>query len=94
MANSPRPGIWSLERSRDYGKAYYPWQHFADTDGDCIAYFGHASLNKIVDVDSVICETKFSKVVPLEGGEVNYILIKFNIYLINKFYSDCSFLIE
>ncbi len=70
MGNSPRPGVWALEKSRDYGKTYTPWQYFADTPGDCVYYFGHSSLSPITRDDSVLCETRFSKIVPLEGGEV------------------------
>lgn len=33
MANSPRPGVWVLERSNDDGVTYEPWQYFADTLG-------------------------------------------------------------
>lgn len=70
MGNSPRPGVWILERSTDNGKTYSPLQYFADTPSDCVEYFGVDSLRPIIEDDSVICETKFSKVVPLEGGEV------------------------
>lgn len=31
MGNSPRPGVWVLERSADHGQTYHPWQYFADT---------------------------------------------------------------
>lgn len=71
MGNSPRPGVWVLERSRDHGKTFTPWQYFADTPVDCIQNFGQLSLQPISKDDSVICETKFSKLVPLEGGEVS-----------------------
>ncbi|GFT24279.1 laminin subunit alpha [Trichonephila clavipes] len=70
MGNSPRPGVWILERSTDYGETYQPWQYFADTKADCLINFGQESLTPLVADDSVVCETKFSKVVPLEGGEV------------------------
>ncbi|XP_076315805.1 laminin subunit alpha-like [Tachypleus tridentatus] len=70
MGISPRPGVWALERSTDGGKTYQPWQYFADTPGDCVQYFGNDSLHPLTEDDSVICETKFSKVVPLEGGEI------------------------
>lgn len=33
MANSPRPGVWVLEKSVDNGITYQPWQYFADTPG-------------------------------------------------------------
>jgi laminin alpha 3/5 len=29
MADSPRPGVWALEKSIDGGKNYKPWQYFA-----------------------------------------------------------------
>lgn len=70
MANSPRPGLWVLEKSADYGKTYTPWQYFSDSPADCETYFGKDSLQPITRDDSVICSTEYSKIVPLEGGEV------------------------
>ena len=32
MANSPRPEVWVLERSRDNGETFKPWQYFAETE--------------------------------------------------------------
>lgn len=29
FANSPRPDLWVLERSTDFGHTYQPWQYFA-----------------------------------------------------------------
>lgn len=29
FANSPRPDLWVLERSVDFGQTYQPWQFFA-----------------------------------------------------------------
>lgn len=29
FANSPRPDLWVLERSVDFGNTYSPWQYFA-----------------------------------------------------------------
>lgn len=37
---------------------------------DCERYFGKESLQPITRDDSVICSTDYSKIVPLEGGEV------------------------
>ena len=31
MGNSPRPGVFALERSTDFGDTWKPWQYFADT---------------------------------------------------------------
>ncbi|XP_071537849.1 laminin subunit alpha isoform X2 [Panulirus ornatus] len=70
MGNSPRPGVWVLERSVDKGETYTPWQYFADNEGDCENFFGKESLNPITEDDDVTCVTHFSKVVPLEGGEI------------------------
>lgn len=32
MANSPRPGVWALEKSMDKGVTFTPWQYFADSN--------------------------------------------------------------
>ena len=73
MANSPRPGVFALERSYDYGETWQPWQYFADTPTDCEQFFGDVGYSpSITRDDSVICSTDYSKVVPLEGGEVTY----------------------
>ncbi|XP_054012773.1 laminin subunit alpha [Hylaeus anthracinus] len=70
MANSPRPGLWVLEKSKDYGKTWSPWQYFSDTASDCVTYFGVDSQKPITRDDSVICTTEYSQIVPLEGGEI------------------------
>jgi len=72
MANSPRPGVFALERSKDYGETWQAWQYFADTPADCEQFFGEAGYSRSITTDdSVICSTDYSKVVPLEGGEVS-----------------------
>lgn len=79
MGNSPRPGLWVLEKSADYGQTFTAWQYFSDLPSDCERFFGRESLLPITKDDSVICSTEFSKIVPLEGGEVRTIIIfKFN----------------
>lgn len=35
MANSPKPGIWILEKSVDHGQTFTPWHYFADNDAEC-----------------------------------------------------------
>ena len=32
MADSPRPGVWALEKSMDGGKTWTAWQYFAGND--------------------------------------------------------------
>lgn len=72
MANTPRPGVWALERSTDFGLSWKPWQYFADTPSDCMKFFGVQADRDIYADDAVICSTEFSKIVPLENGEVSF----------------------
>jgi laminin alpha 1/2 len=74
-ANAPRPGNWILEKSLD-GVNYKPWQYFAITDYDCQRIYnvpaveGKPSYDYLRD-DEVRCTSYFSKLNPLENGEVN-----------------------
>ncbi|CAG9136876.1 unnamed protein product [Plutella xylostella] len=77
MGNSPRPGLWALEKSTDYGKTFKPWQYFSDSPQDCERYFGKESIQPITRDDSVICSTEYSKIVPLEGGEIPISLLNY-----------------
>ncbi|VVC86157.1 unnamed protein product [Leptidea sinapis] len=77
MGNSPRPGLWALEKSTDYGKTFKPWQYFSDSPQDCIQFFGKESLQPIRRDDSVICSMEYSKIVPLEGGEIPISLLNY-----------------
>lgn len=70
MGNSPRPGLWVLERSKDYGKTWSTWEYFSSTASDCLTYFGIEANTPITRDDSVICNTQFSSIVPLSGGEI------------------------
>lgn len=70
MSNSPRPGVWVLERSVDHGKTWQPWQYFAGNDYECRKHFDVSGDEPIVRDDQVICSTEFSKVIPIEDGEV------------------------
>ncbi|CAI9728190.1 laminin subunit alpha-like [Octopus vulgaris] len=70
MANSPRPAVWILERSTDFGKTWSPWQYFTGSDSECREYFRIPSSESPRRDDEAICTTKFSDVVPLEDGEI------------------------
>nr|XP_009294934.1 laminin subunit alpha-5 isoform X1 [Danio rerio] len=70
FANSPRPDLWVLERSIDFGKTYQPWQFFASSKRDCIERFGQRTIERIYHDDDVICTTEYSRIVPLENGEI------------------------
>ncbi|XP_061425546.1 LOW QUALITY PROTEIN: laminin subunit alpha-2 [Lethenteron reissneri] len=76
-ANSPRPGSWVLERSLD-GVAYTPWQYYAVTDADCLIRYsvmptiGNPTYRRD---DEVICTSYYSRLVPLENGEIHTSMI-------------------
>ncbi|XP_074203650.1 laminin subunit alpha-5 isoform X2 [Camelus bactrianus] len=70
FANSPRPDLWVLERSTDFGRTYQPWQFFASSKRDCLERFGPQTLERISRDDAVLCTTEYSRIVPLENGEI------------------------
>uniref|UniRef100_A0A3B4YWT5 Laminin A chain n=1 Tax=Stegastes partitus TaxID=144197 RepID=A0A3B4YWT5_9TELE len=70
FANSPRPDLWVLERSIDFGLTYQPWQYFASSKRDCIERFGQSTIERINHDNDVICTTEYSRIVPLENGEI------------------------
>ncbi|GAA6071258.1 laminin subunit alpha-3 isoform X1, partial [Tachysurus ichikawai] len=71
FANSPRPDLWVLERSVDQGRTFIPWQYFAHSKQDCIERFGTEPNGRTVRDDDQICTTEYSRIVPLENGEVS-----------------------
>uniref|UniRef100_A0A452HN43 Laminin subunit alpha-5 n=1 Tax=Gopherus agassizii TaxID=38772 RepID=A0A452HN43_9SAUR len=66
----PRPDLWVLERSTDFGLTYEPWQYFASSRRDCIEKFGPNTVKRITKDDDTICTTEYSRIVPLENGEI------------------------
>ena len=84
-AISPRPANWILERSVD-GKVWAPWQFFAISDEECWHAYGvEPKIGKPNSYDydeEVICTSYYSKLEPLENGEVrqNYGLIYLCIF--------------
>ncbi|GFU33502.1 laminin subunit alpha-1 [Nephila pilipes] len=76
-AISPRPGNWILERSLD-GIIYKPWQYYALSDSECWEAYGirptigqpHYRTD-----DEVICTSYYSKLDPLENGEIHTSLV-------------------
>ncbi|XP_010077237.1 PREDICTED: laminin subunit alpha-2-like, partial [Pterocles gutturalis] len=71
-ANSPRPGNWILERSLD-GVDYQPWQYYAITDSECLTRYNihpRPGTPSYIKDDEVICTSYYSKIHPLENGEV------------------------
>uniref|UniRef100_A0A8V0XR45 Laminin subunit alpha 3 n=1 Tax=Gallus gallus TaxID=9031 RepID=A0A8V0XR45_CHICK len=70
FANSPRPDLWILERSVDFGRTYTPWQYFAHSKADCLERFGKEANVPVRRDSDVICTTEYSRIVPLENGEI------------------------
>ncbi|XP_044207309.1 laminin subunit alpha-5 isoform X2 [Thunnus albacares] len=70
FANSPRPDLWVLERSIDFGLTYQPWQYFASSKSDCIERFGQRTIERINNDNDIVCTTEYSRIVPLENGEI------------------------
>ncbi|CAL4101417.1 unnamed protein product, partial [Meganyctiphanes norvegica] len=76
-AISPRPGNWILERSVD-GRTFKPWQYYALSNEDCQRSFNVPATRGRPTYqadDEVICTSYFSRLNPLEGGEVHTSLV-------------------
>ncbi|KAF4524711.1 hypothetical protein B566_EDAN013946, partial [Ephemera danica] len=74
---SPRPGNWILERSLD-GINFSAWQYYAFSDAECESWFGVVATKgrpTYRDDTEVICTSYFSKLDPLEGGEIHTSLV-------------------
>uniref|UniRef100_A0A8C2WYG3 Laminin EGF-like domain-containing protein n=1 Tax=Cyclopterus lumpus TaxID=8103 RepID=A0A8C2WYG3_CYCLU len=70
FANSPRPDLWVLERSVDNGRTFKPWQYFAHSKRECLEIFGKQPNARVVHDDDQLCTTEYSRIVPLENGEI------------------------
>ena len=75
---SPRPANWILVRSLD-GEVWAPWQFFAISDEECwLAYGVEPKRGKVSQYrydEEVICTSYYSKLEPLENGEINVSLM-------------------
>lgn len=68
----PPSGNWVLERSLD-GVTFEPWQYYAITDTECLTRFNitpRTGPPSYTRDDEVICTSFYSKIPPLENGEV------------------------
>ncbi|XP_076001162.1 laminin subunit alpha-3-like [Genypterus blacodes] len=70
FANSPRPDLWVLERSVDQGRTFTPWQYFAHSKRECIEMFGKQPNARLLKDDDQLCSTEYSRINPLENGEI------------------------
>ncbi|XP_071340289.1 laminin subunit alpha-1 [Trachinotus anak] len=76
-ANSPRPGNWILERSLD-GVTFDPWQFYAISDSECLTRYNitpRLGPPTYKSDTEVICTSYYSKLNPLEHGEIHTSLI-------------------
>ncbi|XP_006891492.1 PREDICTED: laminin subunit alpha-1 [Elephantulus edwardii] len=76
-ANAPRPGNWILERSLD-GVTFTPWQYYAVSDLECLTRYNITPRRGPPTYradDEVICTSYYSRLVPLEHGEIHTSLI-------------------
>nr|XP_023418495.1 laminin subunit alpha-1 [Cavia porcellus] len=76
-ANAPRPGNWILERSVD-GATFSPWQFYAISDSECLTRYNITPRRGPPTYradDEVICTSYYSRLVPLEHGEIHTSLI-------------------
>ncbi|CAH0558315.1 unnamed protein product [Brassicogethes aeneus] len=76
-ANSPRPGLWMLEKSLD-GIYFEPWQYYARNDKECLERFGIAATKgkpHFFTDSEVICTSFYSRLTPTENGEIHTSLI-------------------
>ncbi|XP_062850491.1 laminin subunit alpha-3 [Trichomycterus rosablanca] len=88
FANSPRPDLWVLERSVDHGQTFMAWQYFAHSKKDCIEMFGQQPNSRVVQDDEQICTTEYSRIVPLENGEIVVSLVNGRPGSLNFTYSQ------
>lgn len=44
--------------------------YFGESNNDCQTFFGIEANTQVTRDDSVVCRTEYSKIVPLEGGEI------------------------
>ncbi|XP_039983193.1 laminin subunit alpha-1 isoform X2 [Xiphias gladius] len=76
-ANSPRPGNWILERSLD-GVTFDPWQFYAISDSECLTRYNitpRLGPPTYKSDTEVICTSYYSRLNPLEHGEIHTSLI-------------------
>uniref|UniRef100_A0A668THK2 Uncharacterized protein n=1 Tax=Oreochromis aureus TaxID=47969 RepID=A0A668THK2_OREAU len=76
-ANSPRPGNWILERSLD-GISFEPWQFYAISDSECLYRYNitpRLGPPTYKSDTEVICTSYYSRLNPLEHGEIHTSLI-------------------
>ena len=65
---SPRPAALVIERSRDFGQTYTPYQYYSE---NCMRDFGLPDRSSIRSVEEVICTSEYSSIQPFTNAEVS-----------------------
>ena len=84
MANSPRPGVWVLERSVDNGTTWQPWQYFAGNNRECQKFFGVYSFEsrdpKVISSDDEVRSLLFYVLITVRLELSSFIIISIHTF--------------